>query len=89
MPAARPRGLDQQLGQGLVSDVAGDGDGMSPFLLDRRDERVELSLRARSHDDPGALAGEQPCRGVADPGACSGDDANLVGECGHLQLHAS
>jgi hypothetical protein len=78
------RRLDQGLCQSLVSDVACDGDGIASGLLDLRDERVELRPTPRGRHDFGALLCEQLRRGVADPGACPGDDGNLVDQFGHL-----
>ncbi|CAN5504981.1 hypothetical protein BH10PSE6_BH10PSE6_33130 [soil metagenome] len=86
--AAEPahRFLDERLGEGFVSDIARQCDGVPTIRFDLGDERVEFCSPSRSDDDLCAFASEELRCCVSDPGAGSGDDGDLVGENGHSVL---
>ena len=81
---AAQRRLDERFREALVAHVAGDGNGLAARFRDLRDKRIELRLPPGRHHDAGALPGEELRRRATDPGACAGDDGDLVCERGHL-----
>src|SRR5207302_4576444 len=68
----------ERLGLRLIGDICVLGDGISPTLLDAGDGGSGALVIDVSDDDASALRCKKASRGLADPRAGAGDDANLV-----------
>ena len=72
--------LDQALEVGLAPDVAGEAEHLQPLVGQLPLRGIHPARIAARDDDAGAVAGERPRDGQADPLGRAGDDGGPAGE---------